>query len=204
MRVSVRILKGELGLTYAEQALDRDYAHPVISSQGVVNGLKPAVPPDKVGQPGRHRAPDGWLGPARGTGSDWLLGLRLSHRARRGRIVSGEGLDGMPWEAGVDNATRCAIPVTFPIGDRPQLIRIESAFLCRRTTGCHECRNESPVRQVYPITIEDVTHGRASELVLAQTLQGGIARLAGPLPQLGEVAHEALRSAQLIEFHEVP
>jgi hypothetical protein len=110
----------------------------------------------------------------------------------------------MSRETRTDNTTRGAVPVPFPIGDGPQFIRVEAVFRPGGSASGHEFMDESPVRQVYPVAVEDVAHRRTPELMPAQSLQGGVTRPTGKLAQLLQVIHEALRDASLVTFHEVP
>src|SRR6202022_2743678 len=93
-----------------------------------------------------------------------------------GLLLPAERLAAMPGETRVDNTASGAVPVPFPIGDRPEFIRVKSVFRRSGSASGHEFVDESPVRQVYPVTVENITHGRAPELVPAQTLQGGVTR----------------------------
>jgi hypothetical protein len=110
----------------------------------------------------------------------------------------------MAGETRVDNPASGAIPVPFPIGDRPEFIRVKPVSRRGGTASGHEYVDESPVRQVYPVAVENIAHGRALELVPAQPFQGGVTRPASQLAQLPQVIHETLSYAQLITFHEVP
>jgi hypothetical protein len=84
--------------------------------------------------------------------------------------LPGEWLLPVPGEAGVNKAAGGVIPVPLPIGDRPEVIRFQPAFRCRRAAGGDECGDEPPVGQVYPVTVEHVAHGGAPQFVPAQAL----------------------------------
>ena len=208
--VAVGVLDGELRLPHTEKALYGDHAYPVILIQGLAESLQPGLAPHEVGQPRRHGPPDG----RPGGGATKILRSPIGPRGRRRSRVAGQGdhdlllpaerLAAVPGETRVDNTARGAVPVPFPIGDRPKFIRVKAVFRPGGTASGHEFMDESPVRQVYPVPVEDVAHGRAPELMTAQSLQRGVTRPTGKLAQLPQVIHEALRDARLVTFHQVP
>jgi hypothetical protein len=110
----------------------------------------------------------------------------------------------MAREASVDYTVGRTVPVPVPIRHRPKLIRVKAVLDGGSTARYYKLMDESPVRQLHPITVENVAHRRASELVLAQTFQDGVTRPPGKLAQLVQVVRETLRDARLIQLHEVP
>jgi len=93
--------------------------------------------------------------------------------------------------------------VPFPVGDRSEFTRVKPVLRRGGPASGHEFVDESPVRQVNPVTVENVAHGRTLQLMLAQSLQGGVTRLTGEKAQPLQVVHETLRDAHLITFHEL-
>jgi hypothetical protein len=93
--------------------------------------------------------------------------------------------------------------VAFPISDRPELIFFKPVLHSGNPTSSHELMDESPVRHLYPVAVEDIAHGRALEPMPAQPFQGGVARLASTVTQLIKVIDKTLGDAVLTTFHEL-
>jgi hypothetical protein len=109
----------------------------------------------------------------------------------------------VPRETRVDNTVNRSVPVTLPIGDRPESIYVEPVFRRCGPAGGHELVDESPVRYLYPVAVENIAHGRALESMPAQSFQGGVARLASTLTQLIKVIDKTLGDAVLTTFHKL-
>jgi len=115
----------------------------------------------------------------------FLSGFRdLPYRA--GLLVAVTG------ETRIDNAANRPVPVTLPISNCPELILFEPILHRSGPASSHELLDESPVRQPYPVAVENIAHGRALEPMVAQPFQDGITGLAGTLTQLVQVIHETL------------
>jgi hypothetical protein len=109
----------------------------------------------------------------------------------------------MPRETRVDNTANRSVPVTLPIGDCPESIYFEPVFRRGGPACGHELMDESPVRHLYPVAVENIAHGRALEPMPAEPFQGGVAWLTSTLPQLIKVIDKTLCDAVLTTFHEL-
>jgi hypothetical protein len=94
--------------------------------------------------------------------------------------------------------------MVLPVGHRPEFCYVKTALARGCMTCLNELSDESPFGQVNPVTVEEITHGRALEPGPAQPFQGGVAWLTGTLTQLPQVTHETPRNAQLIQLYEAP